>query len=259
MIPKKSGKNQKQVHVGRSSPKFKSIFPLVIIVVLFISTLLVKNWFDVANGNKEDISIQNQAMDLLPEDQAQALKEDMVDMSLLVTKNTIFKGDPDAPVTMIEFANFECDFSNRFYDETFRLIEDEYINTGKVRFTFRHFPLLNIHPNSQLAAEAAECAREQGKFWEMHDMLFERGVEGGIVQFEQYAVGLNLSAEFSNCLHNKKYASLVKEDLLNGVRLGVMGTPSFIINGRFVSGAKSFEYFKEIIDSELNVMIYKQK
>ena len=97
--------------------------------------------------------------------------EDLID-------DDAFKGDANAPVTIIEWSDYECPFCGRFYRDTLGLIESAYIDTGKVKFVYRDFPL-SFHPNAQKAAEAAECAGEQGKYFDMHDLLFENGVSGG--------------------------------------------------------------------------------
>mgnify|MGYP006285337169 CR=1 FL=1 len=162
------------------------------------------------------------------------------------------KGDPNAPVTIVEFSDYECPFCARFYSETFSKIEENYINTGKVKFVYRDFPL-SFHANAQKAAEAAECAGDQGKYYEMHDLLFEKGVSGGVDAFKSYAIEIGLdSSEFDSCLDSGKFESEVQKDFEDGRALGVQGTPAFIINGQAISGAQPYEVFKQIIDSELN-------
>ena len=161
------------------------------------------------------------------------------------------KGNKNAPVTIVEWSDFECPFCVRFYTQTFGKIEEEYINTGKVKFVYRDFPL-SFHQNAQKAAESAECAGEQGKFWEMHNLLFEKGVSGGVGSFKQYAKEIGLdSGEFNDCLDSGKMASEVSKDFSDGQKAGIQGTPGFIINGQLVSGAQPFEAFKQIIDAEL--------
>ena len=161
------------------------------------------------------------------------------------------KGDKDAPVTIIEWSDFECPFCGRFYRDTLPLIEEEYIKTGKVKLVFRDFPL-SFHQNAQKAAEAAECAGEQGKFWEMHDLLFEGGVQDGTAGFKQYAKQLGLNtAKFNECLDSGAMASEVRKDTADGAAAGIQGTPGFLINGKLISGAMPFSNFKQIIDDEL--------
>ena len=148
------------------------------------------------------------------------------------------KGSADAPVTIIEFSDFQCPFCARFYSQTLGEIDDKYIKTGKVKLVFRDFPL-SFHQNAQKAAEAAECAEEQGKFWEMHDKLFAKDL------------GLD-SAKFDECLVSDKYASEVQKDFKDGQGAGISGTPSFFINGVKLVGAQPFSAFQQVIEQELN-------
>ncbi|MEK6939891.1 MAG: thioredoxin domain-containing protein, partial [Nanoarchaeota archaeon] len=162
------------------------------------------------------------------------------------------RGDEDAPVTIVEWSDFECPFCARFYQQTLPSIEEEYIKTGKVKLVYRDFPL-SFHTNAQKAAEAAECAGEQGKYWEMHDMLFEQGVQGGVAGFKQYAKNLGLNtAKFDTCLDSGAMAGEIQQDMADGAAVGIQGTPGFIVNGKLVSGAQPFAVFKQVIDAELN-------
>ncbi len=162
-----------------------------------------------------------------------------------------FKGEDNAPVTIVEFSDFECPFCARFYQQTLPQIESKYIDTGKVKFVYRDFPL-GFHQNAQKAGEATECAEEQGKFWEMHDMLFDKGVTGGVTSFKQYAADLGLdTSEFNSCLDSGKYADEVQQDMKDGTAAGVRGTPGFIINGKLVSGAQPFSVFEQAIEDAL--------
>src|SRR3989338_8393722 len=170
-----------------------------------------------------------------------------------------FLGDEDAPVVVIEFSDFQCPFCRSFWRDTLPEIKSQYIDTGKVKFVYRDFPL-DFHPGAMPAAQATECAEDQGKFWEMHDKIFiEQDKQGGgTIQFgiddlEKWAseMGLN-TGDFNSCLDSQKYAEEVKKDS-NDCRLaGVSGTPSFSINGRLIVGAQPFSAFKSIIDEELN-------
>jgi len=174
----------------------------------------------------------------------------VINMADLIDDDTV-KGDPNAPVTIVEWSDFECPFCARFYRDTMGQIEKEYIDTGKVKIVFRDFPL-SFHQQAQKAAEAAECSGEQGQFWEMHDKLFEEGVTGGVSSFKQYASELGLdTAKFDSCLDSGKMASEVAKDMQDGVAVGITGTPGFIINGQLVSGAQPFANFKQVIDAAL--------
>ncbi|MFT7616015.1 MAG: protein-disulfide isomerase [Candidatus Woesearchaeota archaeon] len=173
-----------------------------------------------------------------------------LDMEALMDDDPV-KGDADAPITIVEFSDFECPFCARFYSDTYQKIIAEYVDTGKVKIVYRDFPL-SFHPNAQKAAEAAECAEDQGEFWAMHDILFEQGVVGGPTTFKGYAATLGLDAnDFADCLDSGKHAAEVRADLNDGAAAGVTGTPGFYINGVQVVGAQPFSVFEQIIEAEL--------
>lgn len=163
-------------------------------------------------------------------------------------------GQEDAPVTIIEFSNYQCSWCQHFWSQTLPQIKSEYIEAGKVKFVYRDFA--GTTANAQKAAEATECAGDQEKFWGMHDKVFEGQGEwsgGDVVNItRRYASELGLDeAEFADCLDTGKYTEEVQKDLQDGARAGVSGTPAFFVNGIFVTGSKPFEVFKQIIDSEL--------
>jgi protein-disulfide isomerase len=161
------------------------------------------------------------------------------------------KGDINAPVTIVEFSDFECPFCERYYSQTYKQIDEQYIKTGKVRYVFRDYPL-SFHPDAQKAAEAAQCAGDQGKFWEMHDMIFENQHAMGVGNLKSYAEGMGLDSQlFNQCLDSGKYSQEVLDDQQDGARYGVSGTPTFFINGKIVVGAQPYSVFKEAIDAEL--------
>lgn len=173
-----------------------------------------------------------------------------LDMSALLDDDAM-KGDKDAKVTIVEWSDFECPFCGRFFSDAYKQIDAQYIKTGKVKLVYRDFPL-SFHKNAQKAAEAAECAHKQGKFWEMHDKLFGSGVAGGVETFKKYAADLGLDTnDFDTCLDSGAMASEIKNDLTAGVNAGIKGTPGFVINGQLVSGAQPFSVFKQVIDAEL--------
>jgi len=170
--------------------------------------------------------------------------------SFQITNKDHVRGNFNAPVTLVEFSDFECPFCGRAYP-TFQKILNDY--PDQVRLVYKQFPLTSIHPNSQKAAEASECASEQGKFWEYHDKLFDNQASGySIDKFKQWAKELNLdSGKFDNCLDGGKYASKITADQQEGQAKGVNGTPATFVNGQLVSGAQPYENFKQIIDSLL--------
>ena len=165
------------------------------------------------------------------------------------SKGSPAKGPEDAPVTIIEFSDFECPFCSRVLP-TLEQIAEQY--GDQVRIVFRQFPLDNLHPRARKAAEASLCADEQGKFWEMHDRMFANQRQLGVDDLKRQAGELGLDSEaFAECLDSGRFAAQVEEDLQAGQRVGVSGTPAFVINGRFLSGAQPFEAFAKVIDDEL--------
>jgi len=122
-----------------------------------------------------------------------------------------------------------------------------------VKIAFKDFPLNNIHPNAQKAAEAARCAGEQGKYWEYHDILFANTNALAPTNLKKYAADLQLdTAQFDGCLDSGKYLQAVNKDLAEGARVGVSGTPAFFVNGRFLSGAQPFSAFQAAIEDALS-------
>ena len=164
-----------------------------------------------------------------------------------------FLGSKDAKVTIIEFADFRCPFCERFFKDSEKQIIANYVNTGKAKFVFKHYAFLG--QESVWAGEAAECANEQGKFWEYHDWLYNnQASESNLAYYSKanlikYAgkVGLDLN-KFSPCLNSDKYSGRVSTDLAKGQAAGVNGTPTIFINGQSVVGAQPFSAFKSIID-----------
>jgi protein-disulfide isomerase len=160
------------------------------------------------------------------------------------------KGSAKAPVTIVEFSDFHCPFC-RSVISTLVQLESKY--GDKIKLVFRDFPIESIHPGATKAHEAARCANEQGKFWAYHDKLFATTPTSSPETFKELAkeIGLNPKA-FETCLNSGKYQTAIKEDIAEGNRVGVSGTPAFYINGRLISGAQPVEAFARIIDDELS-------
>ena len=157
-------------------------------------------------------------------------------------------GAATAPVTIIEFSDFQCPYCRRVQPALKKLLA-EY--EGKVKLVFRDFPLRSIHPEAQKAAEAAQCANDQQQFWAYHDKLFEQ-TSLKDADLKKYAEELKLdTAQFSTCLDSGKYAQEVNADMQDAQKAGVNSTPSFFINGQPLSGAASFERFQELVDEAL--------
>ncbi|MBI4181769.1 MAG: DsbA family protein [Candidatus Aenigmarchaeota archaeon] len=165
-------------------------------------------------------------------------------------------GSPDAPVTIVEFTDYQCPFCARHFTNTYGLLKSAYIDTGKVRYVVRDFPL-SFHPEAQKGSEATECAREQGKFEEMHDRIFQNQGSMNVAQYKLWAgeFGLN-QPQFDTCLDSGKFAQEVADDVNDGAAVGVGGTPSFVIgksggDGQLVVGAQPFAVFEGAIEAAL--------
>lgn len=159
------------------------------------------------------------------------------------------KGNPNAPITIVEFSDFQCPFCKRA-EPTLNELLAKY--EGKVRLAYRDFPLSQIHPQAQKAAEASRCAGEQGKFWEYHDVLFADQAKLDPQSLTEHAKSLKLDEKsFEECLNSGKYTAAVGKDLEEGKQAGVSGTPAFFINGISLSGAVPLESFTRLIDEEL--------
>jgi protein-disulfide isomerase len=158
------------------------------------------------------------------------------------------RGNAKAPVTIVEFSDFQCPFCVRARPTVNRVRE---VYGDRVRFAFRHYPL-DFHPQAQKAGEAAACAGEQGRFWEMHDRLWESQAKLSVPELKAHAQALGLDAAgFASCLDSGRHADLVERDLRAGQAYGVSGTPAFFVNGRPLVGAQPFEAFQQLIDDEL--------
>src|SRR3989344_4635942 len=172
----------------------------------------------------------------------------VIDMQALLDDDAV-EGSANAPVTIIEFSDFQCPFCSSFYNSALTQIRKDYVETGKVKIIYRDFPL-SFHPEAQKAAEAAECAKDQGKFWEMHDKLFENQQTLSLSNYKAWAKELGLdSAKFNQCLDSGSKAAEVANDQQDGAAAGVGGTPSFFINGKLVVGAQPYSVFMQAIDA----------
>ena len=160
-----------------------------------------------------------------------------------------FKGPAKAPVTIVEFSDFHCPFCRRVIP-TLAQLESQY--GEKIKLVFRDFPIESLHPGATKAHEAARCANEQGKFWSYHDKLFAGPSNSSPELFKGLAKELGLDAvAFDTCLGSGKYQAAIKQDIEEGNRVGVSGTPAFFINGRLISGAQPLEAFARVIEDEL--------
>jgi protein-disulfide isomerase len=174
-------------------------------------------------------------------------------------------GSRNAKVTLVEFSDFQCPFCARHSQQTLPAIVKDYVGAGKVRYVFRDFPIPALHPNAQKSHEAAHCAGEQGKYWEMHDRLFAniRGQEPHELTAQARALKLDVQ-KFEQCVASGRHAATVKKAVEEGQRVGVQATPTFFVgvsaDGRTVQatrmlrGAQPYERFKGLIVTALSVV-----
>jgi protein-disulfide isomerase len=169
----------------------------------------------------------------------------------MVTSDNPTLGLKNAPVTIVEFSDFECPFSR----QAFPIIR-ETTNTfgGKVLYQYRHFPISEIHANAENAVLASECANEQGKFWPYHDKLFQNQDNLAIDSLKAYAAEIGLDeVQFANCFDSGKYESKIKRDRADGLFTGVRGTPTWFIDGVKIEGVIPLDVFRRIIQEQIEI------
>ncbi|MCU1336556.1 MAG: protein-disulfide isomerase DsbG-like protein [Bryobacterales bacterium] len=174
-------------------------------------------------------------------------------------------GDTKAKVLLVEFSDYQCPYCGRYANDTFSKLIDSYVKTGKVRYALRNFPIQQLHPLAEKAAEAAECAGDQGRYWEMHERLFKNQQALDVKEMPGHAVALGLDqAKFQQCFDSGKFAAKVIGDVADGTKLKVSGTPMFYFGYpddkdpsklkavKLLSGAQPLNAFTEILDELLN-------
>lgn len=165
------------------------------------------------------------------------------------------KGAANAPVTVVEYGDFQCPACLRFFSDTERRLKEEYVSKEQVRFVFRNFAF--IGNESRWAAEASECANEQGRFWDYHDRLYEKQGGENVGTFskenlKRFAVDLGLNtAQFNPCLDSGKYTAKVQQELAQGRQEGVRGTPTVFVNGNLIEGGTDYQVLRRTIELAL--------
>lgn len=221
---------------------YVSVIAVIIIVLLAYKFVIAPNPIETGSAILNNPG-NNQANNVAPSEKVSVSADD-----------DAFLGNENAPVTIIEFSDYQCPFCERFYSNTLPSLKKEYIDTGKVKLVYRDFPL-SFHENAQKAAEAAETARELGgddAYWKMHDKIFEN--QGALSREDLIAYAKQISLDdkkFTGLLDSSKYRNEVQKDFADGQSAGVQGTPTFFVNGRILVGAQPFEAFKQIIEEEL--------
>lgn len=178
-----------------------------------------------------------------------------------LTDDDAILGNPDAPITIVEFSDYQCPYCRVFFNDTYPMLKEKYIDTGKAKLVFRDYPL-SFHKDAQPAAIAAECVRDEAgdeAYFKMHDMIFEgqnkKGTGTVAITEEELAgyadeLGANLS-DYNSCIADESMVNEVLADLAAGGAAGVSGTPSFVVNGKFLEGAQPFSEFEILIEGQL--------
>ena len=209
--------------------------------------LMSKGGTSLGSGNQDAVAV----VPTVPTPTAptpQVPPEPSADISKVapVTDADHIRGNKNAKVTLLEYSDFECPFCGRHLPTITQLLEQY---GDDIRLVYRHFPLTSIHPNAQKAAEASECAAEQGKFWEFHDKLFANQTALAITNLKTYAKDLGLNqTQFDSCLDSSKYAAKVNQQASEAQAAGVTGTPGTFVNDELVRGAYPVSAFTQIID-----------
>jgi len=189
-------------------------------------------------------------------------KQPPLDNVYISTAGAHSQGDPSAKVMLVEFSDYQCPFCGRYASDTFKKLIDQYVKTGKVRYVSRNFPLSQMHPLAEKAAEAAECAGEQGRFWEMRAHIFSNQRAFDPKNAGQVD-GLD-EAQFQRCMESGRFAAKVKADFADGIKVNVRGTPTFFFGYadekdptrvkalKLLSGAQPLNTFTDILDNLLN-------
>ena len=228
------------------------IFLILMLVSGFYSVQGSYNYIKYGNcngANSDQFCIFNPLQDL--DSEKCSVAGEKKELILPSESNGPFLGSSDASVKITEFGCYSCPYTKKSED-TVEKIREYY--GDKIKFSYRNF-ILDNHPNSREAAEASECADEQGKFWEYHEILFEKQdewKENGYASFVQYASDLGLDSEkFSECYITGKYKDEVEKDYKDGIKANIYATPTFFNNNQSIVGDVSFNEFKKVIDGEL--------
>lgn len=232
--PKASRKDHKNSKPRNtiSRPLFFAMLPLAILIGLGVGYLF---W--------------GQDLDSTKTAAAGEAQEDPVRYDVSVDDDP-FLGPEDAPVTIIMFSDYQCVYCQKWYGQTLKPLLNDYPN--QIRFVYRDFPLSSIHPSATSAAEAANCAGDQNKYWEFFDELFSSTETLGDQAIQNHALAIGLDMDpFNVCLTSHKYQSEVEADFTYAANLGVQSTPTFFVNGLAVVGAQPYSVFSSLVDQEL--------
>lgn len=253
-------------NVKENNEKSSSVFHIAIVLLLVVQIVLISGLYfkDSSIGSEsENLSSLEEKVSRIdsffannvdgygsaPETQKDAVKAD------ISIEGEPAMGDDNAPVTIVEFTDYECPFCKRYVDQTYNQIKENYVDTGKVKYVVKDFPL-GFHQKAKLASIAANCAFEQlgdDAYFKMHNKIFANQDSMSQENFKSWALEIGVDeAEYDTCINNPEIAAEVDADLQEGQQNGVSGTPSFFINGELVVGAQPYSVFQQKIDAALN-------
>ena len=222
----------------------KHLTTILHIIQIFLLLFIVYQLYQLDNRNSRTGSRTESRKRNVP-------KKININMSSLI-QNSAFKGDENAPVTIIEFSDYQCPYCGRFYSQTLPLIEENYIKTGKVRLVIKYYP---GHGSGELAMKMMLCGNEQGKFWDLHDLYFanqDKISDAGSLRSLASGAGIDM-AKLDTCLSSGRADAKIAQDIKEGQSVGVRGTPAFYLNGKNVpGGAIPYSTMKQAIDSALS-------
>ena len=255
----------------------KRLVPAMLTVVVFMAFTQLS--FGQQRPTREELQLLRKDVDTIKANQAEIEKavKELKDLArvaqpaaprtpesiLLAIDDDPLKGDRKTSLVLVEFSDFQCPYCARFVRETLPEIERDYIKTGKLKYVFRDFPIASTHKDAFKAAQAAGCALDQGKYWEMHDRLFENQAAFTVYNLTQNAVAIGLNKDaFQQCLNKNEYETEVQSDFADGLKAGVNQTPTFFLGLTepnspkvkvltVITGAKPYAVFKAAIDSAL--------
>lgn len=224
-----------------------SILFIIIILAAMFGLLTLSVYKKIQNGTFDSAALFGTSV---TDETVNAILKDENKIEVSADDDPTFGNTINPSVTIIAFEDFQCPFCEEAFPTVQHIIRKY---AADVKFVYRDFPLATVHPQALSAAEAGECAHEQGKFWEMHDVIFANQAQltDDVVLYDfAQSAGLDMN-QFRDCFDDKKYESEVKQDLVAGIEAGVSGTPTFFINGVRVPGAIPLDIFEKIIESEI--------
>ncbi|MBU0598182.1 DsbA family protein [Patescibacteria group bacterium] len=226
--------NYKSASTTKSKKKKK--WPWIVGAVLLIFIILIFYFYSLVVNNLENLN---------------AGIDGEGTFTRITTTDDPYLGNPDADIVIVEFSDFQCPYCFQTFPIMHDVV-DKYAD--EIKYIYRDFPLSDIHPQAQMAAEAGECAQDQGKFWAMHDKMFINRDDLSLASLKNYAteIGLNI-AEFVVCLEGNKYKEEVEEDYFDGLIAGVDGTPTFYVNDHKFEGVPTYENFQELIEELITI------